>query len=72
MNHTLQAVLAWFGAFSALGYIALAAWICAASAIKGRGPEPKHAARRTPITEAEIAAVDIDAELANLTKENGR
>jgi hypothetical protein len=71
MNHTLQTVLAWFGAYMALGYIALAAWICTASAIKDRNTEAQHASRK-PLTEAEITSVDFDAELANLTKENGR
>jgi hypothetical protein len=61
MNHTLQTALAWFGAISACGYILAAVWICAAL-------RPHH----KPITEAEIAAVDFDAELAKLTKETGR
>ncbi|MEU4154807.1 hypothetical protein [Streptomyces antimycoticus] len=65
MNPTLQTALAGFGAFSALSYGALAVWICAVTATKRRG-------HRTPITEAEIRAVDFDAELAKLTKETGR
>lgn len=71
MNDTLQTVFAWFGAFSALGYLALAAWICIAYAVKGRGVEDEDATSE-PLTEAAIDAVDFDAELAKLTKENGR
>jgi hypothetical protein len=61
MNHTLQTALAWFGAISACGYLLAAVWICTALCT-----------HRKPITESEIAAVDFDAELAKLTKENGR
>lgn len=63
MNHTVQTVLAWFGAISALCYVLAAVWICTVIAIEDR---------RKPITEAEITAVDFDAELAKLAKENGR
>jgi hypothetical protein len=64
MNDTLQTALAWFGALSALGYIAIAAWICVVSVIKGRDLEAERAAQR--------ARRQQDAELAQLAKETGR
>lgn len=75
MNHILQTGLAWFGAISALGYIAIGLWITAVSVVQGRELDARRSAlraQRKPLTETEIAAVDVDAELANLTKENGR
>lgn len=75
MNHTLQTVLAWFGGISGAGYITLGFWLTAKSIGEHRRLEAKRAAlraRRAPLTENDIAAVDFDAELANLTKENGR
>lgn len=35
--NTLQTALAWFGAYIALGCIALAAWIRIGTALKGHG-----------------------------------
>jgi hypothetical protein len=75
MNHTLQSALTWFGAISALGYIVVGIWLTAFSVTESRRLEAKRSAlraQRRPLTEAEIEAVDIDAELANVTKENGR
>jgi hypothetical protein len=75
MNHTLQTALAWFGGISALGYSLVGAWICAVAAVDARRIHANRAAlraRRAPLTETEIAAVDFDAGLAKLTKENGR
>lgn len=65
MNNTLQTAFAWFGAITATGLLLLGIWVCAVEARRKRS-------RRKPITEAEIAAVDFDLGLANLTKENGR
>lgn len=73
MNHDLQTGLAWIGGLTVLAYIGFGIWISAASLTGSRRIEAKRAAlraRRTPITEAEIAAVDIDAELEGLLKED--
>lgn len=70
MNNTLQTVLAWFGGISGLGYIALGFWLTAKSIGEHRRIENKRAAlraHRTPLTENDIAAVDIDS-LAELLK----
>jgi hypothetical protein len=75
MNDTLQTALAWFGGISALGYLAVGAWITAIGVHEARRIEAERRrlrARRTPITEAEINAVDFDAKLARLIKEDGR
>jgi hypothetical protein len=75
MNDTLQTCLAWFGGISALGYLCAGAWITAVSIAEARRLHEERdnlRARRAPLTEAEITDVDFDAELAQLTKENGR
>lgn len=75
MNHALQTALAWFGGISALGYLTVGAWILAVGAVEARRTNAKRAAlraRRKPITASDIAAVNLDAELAKLAKENGR
>lgn len=71
MNHTLQAGLAWFGATNALGYIGFGIWVSVASVFEHRRLESERAelrARRAPITESDIAAVDFDAEIFELLK----
>lgn len=74
MNH-LQTAFTWLGAASALGCLTTIAWALAVNAADTRRINAKRAAlraRRAPLTEADIQAVDFDAELANLTKETGR
>lgn len=70
MNNTLQTVLAWFGGISGAGYLALGFWLTAKSIGEHRRLEAKRAAfraRRSPLTENDIAAVDFDS-LAELLK----
>lgn len=75
MNDALQTGLTWLGVFSALCCGSFAIYLGIAIGYDGRRFKAQRAAlraRRSPITEHEIAAVDFDAELAKLTKENGR
>ena len=70
MNDTLQTGLAWFGGISALAYAGFGIWLSIVSVIEGRRVEADRAtlrARRKPITESDIAVVDID-NLAELLK----
>lgn len=70
MNHTLQVGLAWFGGFSAIAYVSFGVWVAVVSAVEHTRLQAKRAdlrARRKPITENEISAVDID-NLAELLK----
>jgi len=74
MNH-LHTAFTWLGAASALGCLTTIAWALAVNAADTRRINAKRAALRTarkPLTEADIRNVDFNAELANLTKENGR
>lgn len=71
MNDTLQTVLAWFGGISAIGYVGFGTWLSIVSVLEGRRLEAERAelrARREPITESDIAAVDFDAEIFELLK----
>jgi hypothetical protein len=71
MNDTLQAGLAWFGGASALGYLGFGIWLSVASVFEHRRLEAERTelrARRAPITESDIAAVDFDTEIFELLK----
>ncbi|MEV7364303.1 hypothetical protein [Streptomyces sp. NPDC091299] len=78
MNQPLQDGITALGTLTAIGCIALGARAGINAAFEGRRIRKARTALRNqralraPITEAEIAAVDIDTVLANLTKENGR
>lgn len=75
MNHALQTALAWLGGITAIGYLIVGAWILAVAAADARRINANRAAlrdRRASLTEPEIAAVDLDDQLAKLTKEIGR
>ncbi|MFE2297968.1 hypothetical protein ACFXAW_07205 [Streptomyces sp. NPDC059445] len=69
MNDTLRAALTWLGGICAVSYIALGVWFTAASLLGGRHLDAKQG-RRAPLTEVEIAAVDLGAEIAELLKED--
>lgn len=71
MNQIIQSGLAWLGGLTVIAYIALAASIGIDSVLEGRRLKKQRAAiraQRAPITESEIAAVDLDAELFELLK----
>lgn len=73
--NTLQTALTWLGAISATGLLLTGTWITAVSVNDHRRIKANRAnlrVQRKPLSEADIQAVDFDAELANLTKENGR
>ena len=75
MNDTLQTALAWLGGLTAFVYVSFLVYLAATSTREQHRIDARRAAlraSRAPLTEAEIEAVDFDAELANLTKENGR
>lgn len=71
--NTLRDALTWLGGFSAVAYIAVGIWFTTVNIRAGRRLEAERAqlrARRTRITEQEIAAVDLDTEIAELLKED--
>jgi hypothetical protein len=75
MNHILQNGLVMVGELTVIAYVGFAAHLGITSVLEGRRLKAARAAlraRRAPLTESEIAAVDFDAELSKLTKEDGR
>lgn len=66
MNDTVQAVLAWFGAITALGYVGFGLYLAVAGARWTDRAEAIQAAREATPDAFDLSAVDFDAELLAL------